>query len=80
MILRHYLLMYDRATGELVVAHEYEDAVAAARAYAALEQRYRNEPGIEIVLVGSDSLDTIKLTHANYFGDDVEMPFRELVS
>lgn len=80
MILRHFLLMYNRATGDVVVAQEFGDALEAAEAYAQLERVHRYSADVEIVLVGSDSLDTIKRTHGNYFDEDVELPFRELVS
>lgn len=35
--------------------------------YEELEQEHRLESHIDIVLVGSDSIDTVKVTHANYF-------------
>ena len=36
-------------------------------AYAEQEAQYADQKLIEIVLVGSDSIETVKLTHANYF-------------
>ena len=44
------------------------DTSEAAKKYAAFERRYRYEDGYEVVLIGADSTDTIKRTHAHYFG------------
>ena len=38
------------------------------KAYAEKEHEYWGQPRMEVVLIGSDSLDTIRVTHANYFG------------
>jgi polyribonucleotide nucleotidyltransferase len=47
------------------------DSDAAVAAYAAMEQEYTGQSSIEIVLIGSDSLATVELTHANYFDGSV---------
>ena len=47
--------------------HFGTDQEAALDAYAACELKHRDEPMIDIVLVGSDSIDTVRMTHANYF-------------
>lgn len=71
MSLIHFLLAYDHKRGELVgEPRQFTDPVEAARAYADLEQVHRSDRHLEIVLVGSDSLETIKVTHGNYFGAD----------
>lgn len=66
--LKQFLLVYDRKADDLVECTEYgtdnEDAVCA---YRATEQRYRKEPWMDIVLIGSDSLETVKKTHSTYF-------------
>ena len=35
--------------------------------YAKLEAEYRDSLSTDIVLVGSDSLETVKATHSTYF-------------
>jgi hypothetical protein len=57
--------------------NEFEDrSDEAVEAYAKKEVECRDMPLIDIVLVGSDSLDTVKLTHANYFdGSAAVSPF-----
>ncbi len=69
MALIHFLLVYDHAAGHLRSQQEFRNANQAAAAYADLEQVNRGDRDLEIVLVGADSLETIKQTHANYFQD-----------
>lgn len=40
----------------------------AVRAYAAAERDYDSDDRVEVVLIGSDSLDTVAKTHPNFFG------------
>ena len=70
MPLIHYLLIYNIDLGRLVETQEFTDAPAAAARYAALERRYAGQGNFEIVLVGADSIETIKRTHGQYFADD----------
>jgi hypothetical protein len=68
MPLVHFLLAYDHKRETLVAdPQEFTDADEAATAYAQLESKYRDDPNVEIVLVGADSIETIKQTHGNYF-------------
>jgi hypothetical protein len=63
----HFLLVYDRQQGKLVVQCPYSDSNEAVRAYEKMEEKYRDEKSMEIVLVGADSIETVMLTHGNYF-------------
>jgi predicted metal-dependent HD superfamily phosphohydrolase len=45
----------------------FADAAEALRAYDAAERHFTEHEHIELVLIGSDSLDTVRRTHANYF-------------
>jgi hypothetical protein len=49
------------------------DSMAAVAAYAVKERELHDRRSFEIVLIGSDSLDTVKLTHANYFDGSVTL-------
>lgn len=64
-----YLVVFDheaqRAAEEV---REFGDSVEAAAAYEDAERRFADRDDIEVVLIGSDSLETIKFTHPNYFG------------
>jgi hypothetical protein len=67
MALRHFLLVYDLKAQRLVSQRDFEDGGEAAAAYADLEREYQGQPGYEVVLVGADSIETIRRTHAHYF-------------
>lgn len=71
--LRHFLLVYDQASAQLIDLIEFgTDAEKAMAEYARLEREHMDKADrVEIVLIGSDSLDTVKVTHANYFHDAV---------
>jgi len=70
--LLHFLLVFDHDEGKLVEDYAFgNDSDAAVTAYAAKESEYQGRPSIEIVLIGSDSLETVRLTHANYFDGTV---------
>jgi hypothetical protein len=71
----HFLLVFDHGRQALIEApREFNDAGEAAAAYEALERKHRGDSNLEIVLVGSDSLETIKQTHGNYFDGEVLEP------
>lgn len=36
------------------------------------EEQYRDNPRVEVVLLGAESVDAIKVTHSNYFDDTVD--------
>jgi hypothetical protein len=82
MALRHFLLIYDHERQTLLEALDLGTrGDAAAQTYSEYEEKYRDEHGIEIVLVGADSLDTIRTTHAHYFdGADAALFPEELTS
>lgn len=66
--LNHYLLVFDHVQGELVDLIEFgPDTRRALHTYAETERKYEKDDLIEVVLLGSDSLETVKVTHANYF-------------
>jgi hypothetical protein len=74
--IQHFLLIYDHEQGKLIHTEPFgEDQDSALAAYARAEMDYRERPRIEIVLVGSDSLETVRLTHANYFEETVTSPY-----
>jgi hypothetical protein len=64
----HFLIVFDHSRGAL---HQdvamFQDPAEALQAYGDAEQRLAGEVHIEVVLIGSDSLDTVRRTHANYF-------------
>jgi vacuolar-type H+-ATPase subunit F/Vma7 len=73
MSLHHFLLVYNRHDQHLEY-EEFDDAAAAGVAYERLEKKYRDRREIEVVLIGADSIETVKRTHSNYFSRN-ELPF-----
>lgn len=43
------------------------DYEAALIAYNKSEQQHQHDPDTEVVLLGSDSIETLKRTHSSYF-------------
>jgi len=74
MALVHFLLVYDRNQQKLVFEQAYSDAAVALHAYEDMEEKHRDERNMEIVLVGADSIETVMLTHGNYFGAEGDEP------
>ena len=67
-VVMHFLLVFDHSNAKLICVREFgTDLAAAVRAYGEMEKEHRDNADIDILLVGSDSLETVKVTHANYF-------------
>lgn len=64
----HFLITYDIAREHAHVDAFGQDNDAALTAYSAAEAQHRGDANIEVVLLGADSLETLKLTHGRYFG------------
>lgn len=75
MGLRHFLLVFDLDKQELVSQDAFDDGEEAATAYTALEREYRDRSDLEIVLVGADDIDTVRLTHGHYFNRGAASPY-----
>lgn len=67
----HFLLVFDHKAGELIEQTQFDHSEAAVEAYAAKEAEFQAKELVEIVLIGSDSIETVRLTHANYFDGTV---------
>ncbi len=67
MAIIHFLLVYDLRLQRLVSTKRFSDPAEATAAYAECEAQHRGNSDVEIVLVGADSLETIKQTHGHYF-------------
>ncbi len=66
--IRHFLVIYDPATGDVAVEPFGSDYDAAQDAYARAEQESgAKSDNLDIVLLSADSLETIRQTHSSYF-------------
>ncbi|MGW2618672.1 hypothetical protein [Streptomyces sp. NPDC001500] len=68
--LKHFLLVYNRHSGETDVRQEFPapEARAALRARFQLERDLRGQEDIEIVVLTGTSLESLQKTHSRYFG------------
>ena len=64
--MRHVLLILDPRVPSLEIK-EFRDSQRAMRGYARVEREHAGDHRMEIVLVGSDSLETAKVTHGHCF-------------
>lgn len=67
--IQHFILVFDHQKGRLVTEPLMfgDDSKNALAHYSELERTHRDDSNMDIVLVGSDSIETVKITHANYF-------------
>lgn len=65
--IQHFLVVYDVMRSSAKVEEYGNDYDAALAAYAEREQEHRFDPAYEVVLLGADSLETVKKTHSSYF-------------
>ncbi|MDO5729756.1 MAG: hypothetical protein Q4P71_09065 [Actinomycetaceae bacterium] len=67
-----FLFVYDRKNNRQVHVIPFGDDYTAAFAECIQQERkYVDQPWMDVVLIGSDSLDTIKITHSTYFQEGV---------
>lgn len=65
--IQHFLLIYD-IPGRITRVRSFgTDYAAAQAAYAEIESETWDRDDLDIVLVGADSLDTVRRTHSSYF-------------
>ena len=66
--IQHFLLVFDHGQDRMLRQESFGDDLASAtEAYASAEAEFRENALVDIVLVGSDSLDTVRVTHSTYF-------------
>jgi hypothetical protein len=65
--IRHFLLTRDVARRSTTVVEFGTDYEAAQDAYQQAERKVFGRQDLDVVLLSSDSLETIELTHSSYF-------------
>ena len=65
--IQHFLVVYNLAKAKAHVEEFGTDYDAALFAYAKAEEDFANRDTYDIVLLGADSIETIKRTHSSYF-------------
>ena len=74
-----FLITFDHDAGKQISFEEFRDTAQALKAYGEREEEYRSNPRVEVVLLGAESIDAIKVTHSNYF-EDTTNPFENLAA
>ena len=72
----HFLIAYDHDTRQRIRMERLSDGARAVVAYGEMEREYEHNPRVEVVLLGADSEEAIRVTHPNYFDDQ---PLDELL-
>ncbi len=63
----YFLLVFDRPKGEILLSEPYRSSADALRARFKQERKYRTNPDIEVVVLGADSMESLRRTHSRYF-------------
>jgi hypothetical protein len=69
---QYFILLYHIPERQVQIMEFGRDLDAAVAAYSEQERIHRSEEAIEVVMVGADSIDTIKRTHSHYFAQTSE--------
>lgn len=69
----HVLLVYSLNEHRLISERHFNDGREAHSAYVEAERDHFLDTSLEIVLLASDSIETIRHTHASYFSDGTEI-------
>jgi hypothetical protein len=64
---QHYLVIYNRRAGKIVRRQRFQTAGPAMAARFEAEREFREEPDLEIVVLGADSWEALRQTHSRYF-------------
>lgn len=72
-----FLLTYDRKQDQLLSCEEFVDPTVAMAAYEQAENDAWGNRALDIVLVGANSIEAVKVTHANYFTGNAKRLVRE---
>jgi hypothetical protein len=66
--MRNFLVVYNRRTGANTV-REFPEGCGreAIRERFALERQHRDDPNVEVVVLGSSSREELMKTHSRYF-------------
>lgn len=63
----HFLIAFDHQENRVVEITDFQDPAKASEKYVEWEHRFEDDSNVEVVLIGSDSIETIRRTHPNYF-------------
>ena len=70
-----FLITYDRKNLRQADMERFHDGDEAVKLYGERERQYADQPHMDVVLLGADSEEAIRVTHPNYFRDFGAEPF-----
>ena len=70
-----FLITYDRKKLRMVDMERFDDGEKAVDLYGERERQYADQPHMEVVLLGADTEEAIRVTHPLYFRDFKAEPF-----
>jgi len=65
--MQHYLVIYNRREGRIVRHRRFRTPGPALAARFEAEREFREEPDVEVVVLGADSWRSLERTHSRYF-------------
>ncbi|MEV4638132.1 hypothetical protein AB0J80_12355 [Actinoplanes sp. NPDC049548] len=65
--MKYFLVVFDRVRGELLREEEFLDRAGALKARFAIERSEGLSADVEVVILGAESLEALRRTHARYF-------------
>jgi hypothetical protein len=65
--MRNFLVVYNRREGQIVRRRSFGEPQRALIARFEAEREFRDDPDIEVVVLGAESWDSLARTHARYF-------------
>ncbi|GAA1998404.1 hypothetical protein [Brevibacterium samyangense] len=77
---KQFLLIRNRRTDTLETIDFGSDSAAAVAEYTSQEVAHRGQPDVEVLLVGSDSLETVRKTHSTWFPDYVRPTLKDILA
>lgn len=77
---KQFLLIMNRRTNELDTTEFDADSPDAVDAYDRAAEEFSGEPDVEVLLVGSDSLETVRKTHSTWFPDYVRPTLEDILA
>lgn len=63
----YFLVVFDRKQGSVLREERFEDQHVAIAERFRTEKEHRDDPDIEVVVLGADSPEALRRTHARYF-------------
>ena len=67
-----FLITFDHDARKQISLEQFRNTRQALKAYSEREEQYRNNSRVEVVLLGAESIEAIKVTHSNYFEDTAD--------